>query len=161
MPIAPTISKIFQPLDRISYRLPLFACPVSAGFPSPADDYLEGQLDLNQHLIKHPVATCLVQRTLRKPQRDCIRFFVRATGDSMIRAGIHPGDLLIVDRSLEASDGRVVIAVVDGELLVKRLRQRGECVYLVAENPSYPSLLITEAMDFSVWGVVTNVIHPL
>jgi DNA polymerase V len=145
MPIALTICKIFQPLDRTTYRLPLFACHVAAGFPSPADDYLEGQLDLNQHLIKHPVAT----------------FFVRVAGDSMVRAGIHPGDLLIVDRSLEVRDGRVVIAVVDGELLVKRLRQRGECVYLVAENPSYPSLLITEAMDFSVWGVVTNVIHPL
>ncbi len=79
----------------------------------------------------------------------------------MIRAGIHSGDLLIVDRSLEARDGRVIIAVVNGELLVKRLRQSRECVYLVADNPDYPPLLITEAMDFQVWGVVTNVIHAL
>jgi DNA polymerase V len=139
------ISEILHPLLQTYNALALYTCPVSAGFPSPADDYLEGQLDLNQHLIKHPVAT----------------FFVRATGDSMIRAGIHTGDLLIVDRSLEARDGRVVIAVVNGELLVKRLRQRGECVYLVADNPHYPSLLITEAMDFQVWGVVTNVVHAL
>jgi DNA polymerase V len=100
------ISEVFHPLAEISQQLPLYSCPVSAGFPSPADDYLEGQLDLNQHLIKHPVAT----------------FFVRVAGDSMVGAGIHSGDLLIVDRSLEPSDGRVVIAIVNGELLVKRLR---------------------------------------
>ncbi len=138
------IDEILRPLYHSNNRLPLYSCPVSAGFPSPADDYLEGQLDLNQYLIKHPVAT----------------FFVRVAGDSMIGSDIHPGDLLIVDRSLEARDGRVVIAVVNGELLVKRLR-RGECVYFVADNPNYPSLLITEAMDFQVWGVVTNVVHPL
>jgi DNA polymerase V len=140
-----TIDEIFRPLSQTYNALPLYTCPVSAGFPSPAEDYLEGQLDLNQYLIKHPVAT----------------FFVRATGDSMIRAGIHTGDLLIVDRSLEARDGRVIIAVVNGELLVKRLRRSGECVYLVADNPDYPAMLITEAMDFQVWGVVTNVVHPL
>jgi DNA polymerase V len=155
------ISQIFPPLLQLNNTLPFYTCPVSACFPSPSDDYLEGQLDLNQHLIKHPVATCLVQRTLRKPQRDCIRFFVRAAGDSMIRAGIHTGDLLIVDRSLEARDGRVIIAVVNGELLVKRLMRARECVYLVADNPDYPALLVTEAMDFQVWGVVTNVVHPL
>jgi DNA polymerase V len=139
------IDEILRPVYLRANRLPLYSCPVSAGFPSPADDYLEGQLDLNEHLIRHPVAT----------------FFVRATGDSMIRAGIHTGDLLIVDRSLEARDGRVIIAVLNGELLVKRLRQSGECVYLVADNPDYPALLITEAMDFQVWGVVTNVVHAL
>jgi DNA polymerase V len=139
------IDEILRPLYSKTNRLPLYSCPVSAGFPSPADDYLEGQLDLNEHLIRHPVAT----------------FFVRVAGDSMIRAGIHPGDLLIVDRSLEARNGRVIIAVVNGELLVKRLRRRGDCIYLVADNPDYPSLLITEAMDFQVWGVVTNVIHAL
>ena len=124
---------------------PLFACPVSAGFPSPAEDYLEGQLDLNQHLIKHPSAT----------------FFVRVTGDSMIGAGIHSGDILIVDRSLEAVSGKVVIAIVNGELLVKRLKIETEVIYLVAENNDYPVLMITEAMNFEVWGVVTNVIHAL
>jgi DNA polymerase V len=140
-----TINQIFRPLRQTNTELPLYTCPVSAGFPSPAEDYLEGKLDLNQYLIKHPVAT----------------FFVRVTGDSMINAGIHAGDLLIVDRSLEAQDGRVVIAVVNGDLLVKRLRMRKKQVYLVAENPNYPSLLITEAMDFQVWGIVTNVVHAL
>jgi DNA polymerase V len=137
--------QVSSPILGSSCELPLHTCPVSAGFPSPAEDYLEGKLDLNKYLIKHPVAT----------------FFVRVSGDSMIKAGIHEGDLLIVDRSLEPKDGRVVIAVVNGELLVKRLRTKCQQVYLVAENPSYPSLLITEAMDFQIWGVVTNVVHAL
>jgi DNA polymerase V len=132
--------------DRSTRRpLPLFTCPVSAGFPSPAEDYIEGKLDLNRHLIKNPVAT----------------FFVRVVGDSMIGAGIHSGDLLIVDRSVEASDGRVVIAVVDGELLVKRLRVRKGKISLIAENPAYPAIVIDESTSFEIWGVVTNVIHPL
>ena len=136
---------IYRPSFSQKISLPLYACPVSAGFPSPAEDYLEGQLDLNQHLIKHPAAT----------------FFVRVTGDSMIGAGIHSGDILIVDRSLDATDNKVVIAVVNGELLVKRLRLEEDKVYLVAENTDYPIMLITEAMDFEIWGIVTNVIHAL
>ena len=136
---------IYQPSFSKRMPLPLFAFPVSAGFPSPAEDYLEGQLDLNQHLIKHPPAT----------------FFVRVTGDSMTGAGIHSGDILIVDRSLEPISNKVVIAVVNGELLVKRLLIEEEKIYLAAENNEYPILLITEAMDFEIWGVVTNVIHAL
>jgi DNA polymerase V len=135
----------YRPFRGTRYALPLFTCPVSAGFPSPAEDYIEGKLDLNQYLIKNPVAT----------------FFVRVTGDSMLGAGIHPGDLLIVDRSLEPTDGRVAIAVVDGELLVKRIRLKNDHVLLVAENPNYPPLELREEMSFEVWGVVTNVIHPL
>jgi len=128
-----------------SPSLPLFTCPVSAGFPSPTDDYIEGQLDLNRHLIKNPIAT----------------FFVRVTGDSMVGAGIHSGDLLVVDRSLEPRDGQVAIAVVDGELLVKRLRWRKSRLFLEAEHPDYPPLQIREAMNFEVWGVVTHSIHSL
>ena len=79
----------------------------------------------------------------------------------MLGAGIHPGDLLIVDRSLEARDGKIIIAVVNGELLVKRLRLEGTQPYLVAENPDYPQLKITEAMEFQIWGVVTSVIHSV
>lgn len=79
----------------------------------------------------------------------------------MTGAGIHEGDLLIVDRSLEPRDGKVVIAVINGELLVKRLKYHGDRPYLIAENPDYPPLKITEAMDFTIWGVVTNVVHPL
>lgn len=137
--------EVFRPQRRAYCELPLFSCPVSAGFPSPAEDYLEGKLDLNKHLIAHLVAT----------------FFVRVAGESMVDAGIHPGDLLIVDRALEAIDGKVIIAVVDGELLVKRLHIAKEQVYLKAENSCYPTLEITEAMDFQVWGVVTNVIHSV
>lgn len=129
-----------------SYRpLPLCASPVRAGFPSPADDYIEGRLDLNEHLIHHPAAT----------------FFVRAEGDSMLRVGIHHGDLLLVDRSLEPADGSVVVAAVDGELVVKRLRLRRTGPVLVAEGEGYPELVIGEGQRFQVWGVVSNVIHSL
>ena len=100
-------SKIYRSINHKAIALPLFTCPVSAGFPSPSDDYIEGKLDLNRHLIPNPIAT----------------FFVRVTGDSMVGAGIYSGDLLIVDRSLETRDGQVAIAVVDGELLVKRSYQ--------------------------------------
>lgn len=142
----PTIAdEIYPAKVKVNYLVPLYTCPVSAGFPSPADEYLEGKLDLNQHLIPHPLAT----------------FFVRVSGDSMIGAGIHEGDLLIVDRSLEARDGKVVIAVINGELLVKRLKYQNNQPYLYAENPNYPTVAITEAMEFQIWGVVTSAIHPL
>lgn len=131
--------------DAHAYQIPLYSCSVKAGFPSPADDYVEARLDLNEHLIKHPSAT----------------FFVRASGDSMMNAGIHPGDILVVDRSIEASHGRIVIAAIDGELTVKRLhRQRGE-IQLLAENPLYAPIYIREEADLVIWGVVTNVIHPV
>ena len=125
--------------------IPLYACGVSAGFPSPADDYLEGTLDLNEHLIREPAAT----------------FFVRAKGDSMIGAGIHDGDLLVVDRSAEPRDGRVVIAVINGELTVKRLVRKKETAWLEPENPAYQPISFNEGDDVRIWGVVTNVIHPL
>ncbi len=123
----------------------VFSARVSAGFPSPAADYEEGKLDLNKHLVKNPAAT----------------FFVRVTGDSMTGAGIHDGDLLIVDRSKEPASGNVVIAVIDGELTVKRMRIKSGKYSLEPENENYPVQKITENMEFEVWGVVTNVIHPL
>ena len=125
--------------------LPASLSRVSAGFPSPADDHVEGQLDLNTHLIRRPSAT----------------FFVRASGESMIGAGIHPGDLLIVDRSLEATSGKVVIAVVDGELTVKRLRLSPEGAILLPENPDFPEIRIENPDALTIWGVVTHVIHSL
>ena len=140
-----TVDIIYQPDQTTEYKRPLFLVPVSAGFPSPADDYIENQLDLNKHLIKHPAAT----------------FFVKVKGDSMIDAGIHSGDILIVDRSLEATDKKVVIAVVDGELTVKRIRKMDDKVFLLPENSDFSATEITGAMDFTVWGVVTNVIHGL
>ena len=136
---------IYQPDQTTECKRPLFLVPVSAGFPSPADDYIENSLDLNKHLIKHPAAT----------------FFVRVKGDSMIDAGIHSGDILIVDRSLDATDKKVVIAVVDGEFTVKRVRIIDKKIYLLPENSDFSSTEIIESMDFTIWGVVTNVIHAL
>ena len=133
------------PDSSTEYRLPLFLNPVSAGFPSPAEDFVENKLDLNQHLIQHPTAT----------------FFVRVSGSSMLKAGIHPEDLLVVDRSLEPKDQSVVIAVVHGELVVKRFHLKEDQMFLLAENEDYAPIAITEAMDFSIWGVVTTVIHTL
>jgi len=124
-------------------EVPLYASAVSAGFPSPADDYLELSLDLNKYLIKHPAAT----------------FHVRVKGDSMINAGIHDGDLLIVDKAVEANNDDVVVCVIDGEFTVKRLKKVDGEIYLIPENSHYQALKITEDMDFQVWGVVTYTIH--
>ncbi len=128
-----------------SFKIPLYSSTVRAGFPSPADDYIETMLDLNEHLIKHPAAT----------------FFVRASGESMVNAGIYSGDILIVDRSIEASHGKIVIAALNGELTVKRLSQQHGHIKLVAENPDFPSIDITDEYDMVIWGVVTNVIHAV
>ena len=125
--------------------IPLYAETVSAGFPSPAESYREGELDLNELLVKNPPAT----------------FFVRVAGDSMTGAGIFPGDILVVDRSIEPSDKSVVVAALDGEFLVKRLRLKEHRVTLEPENRKYAPIEITEQSDFKVWGVVTAVVHKL
>ena len=139
------VNTVYPPEWASQWSGPLFLVPVAAGFPSPADDYLDGRLDLNTHLIKHPAAT----------------FFVRVVGDSMLDAGIHSGDLLIVDRALEPADNHVVIAVLHGELTVKRLRKRQQTVFLVPDNADFAPVQITETMDFAVSGVVTYVVHRL
>jgi len=141
----PVIEKIHTSDISAPMELPLVLEPVPAGFPSPADDFIDSGLDLNQHLIRHPAAT----------------FFVRVSGDSMIGAGIHSGDLLVVDRALTAADDNVVIAAVDGELTVKRLRRENGIITLVAENSAYPPLEIVDGTSFEIWGVVTTVIHSL
>lgn len=123
--------------------LPLFGSRIAAGFPSPADDHLEATLDLNQHLVQHPAAT----------------FFVRVQGDSMTGAGIHHGDLLVVDRALEPKSGAIVVAVINGELTVKRLQIEGEKIWLTPENTRYPALEITEGMDLVIWGVVAHAVR--
>lgn len=123
--------------------LPFFATTVQAGFPSPADDYLEGALDLNEHLIRRPAAT----------------FFLRVLGESMTGASIHSGDLLIVDRSIHPTDGRIVIAIIDSELTVKRLSQQRGKVRLMPENPRYLPIEIRDGQDLQIWGVVIHVIH--
>lgn len=137
--------KLLEVVPGESLSQPLFESRISAGFPSPADDFSESSLDLNQYLVTHPAAT----------------FFVRVSGNSMLGAGIHPGDILVVDRSLQAKNNHVVIAQVNGEFLVKRLKKVGSVTQLVAEDPNYLPLDVSQMPDFEIWGVVTNCIHPL
>lgn len=132
-----------DPFHPNAFELVLFASKIQAGFPTYSDDALEGKLDLNAYLVKNPPAT----------------FFVRATGDSMIGAGIHPDDILIVDRSLSPTHGKIVIAAVDGELTVKRLYKKDGVVRLDPENSAYNPILISSEADLMIWGVVTYVIH--
>lgn len=136
--------KIFRPnLSRPMAR-PLFSCGVAAGFPSPADDYLERDLDLHELLIAHPAST----------------YYVRLSGDSMIGAGLYDGDILIVDRSIEPVSGHIVIAVLDSELTVKRLHKRGGQAQLRPENPNYPVIEIGDR-ECLIWGVVTGSVRKL
>ena len=121
----------------------LYSSCVPAGFPSPADDFLDQRLDLNEFLVEHPSAT----------------FFVRVKGDSMTGAGIMSGDILIVDRAFEPKDKSVVVALVNGEFTVKRISMRPGKMCLLAENEHYPAIEITAQMDFEIWGVVKHVIH--
>lgn len=141
--LAAAISQIYAVDLGTKVVRPLFSCRVSAGFPSPAEDYIERQLDLNELLIPHPAAT----------------FFVRVSGESMTGAGINHGDILIVDRSLEPGNGKIVIAVLNGELTVKQLAVNGAAYRLLAANAAYKPIEIREEMSFEVWGVVTSVIH--
>lgn len=140
-----TAPEVWSAQNSTSRWLPLFLSRVPAGFPSPADDYVEGALDLNDHLIQKEAAT----------------FFVRASGHSMTEAGIHDGDLLVVDRSEEPEDGSVVIAALDGELTVKRYRIDGGQPYLVPEAEGHASIAIEPGQELVVWGVVQHVIHEV
>jgi DNA polymerase V len=122
--------------------LPLMAWPVCAGFPSPADDHMEARLDINELLVTHQAAT----------------FIVRVAGSSMTIAGINDGDLLIVNRALQAVHGDIVVALLDGEHTVKRLHMRGADVRLLAANAEYSDITFTEGQNCEIWGVVTSVI---
>jgi DNA polymerase V len=139
------ITEFYMPELSDTIALPLFLAPVSAGSPMSAEDYVERKLDISRHLVKNPATT----------------FLVRVTGNSMTGAGIQSGDLLVVDSSIEAEDGKVVIAVVDGELTVKRLRRDGEAISLLPENPDYAPIELAIDASFQIWGVVTSVIHAL
>ena len=125
--------------------IPLVANSVSAGFPSPAESDIEGQVDLNSLLIKNPPAT----------------FMVRVAGDSMINAGIFPDCILIVDKSIEAKNKDIIIAILDNEFTVKRVFFEKDHIVLFPENKNYKPIIVTEENNFEVWGVVTNVIHKL
>ncbi|NGX39245.1 MAG: LexA repressor [Chlamydiae bacterium] len=123
--------------------LPLFSHTVEAGFPSPAEGYLDETIDLNQLLIAHPTAT----------------FFVRVMGESMNQAGILPGDVLVVDRSIEPQNRSIVLAVINAEFTVKRLLKKEKKLFLAPENSSFSPIEITSETDFKIWGVITYVIH--
>ncbi len=121
-------------------HVPLISDKFAAGFPSPADDYIKGQLSLDKHLIQHKEAT----------------FFVRAKGNSMVGAGIFDGDILVVDKSLTPSSGSIVIAIVDGGMTVKFLNKSGQKVSLKSANPRYKDIEFSEGQELQVWGVVTS-----
>ena len=126
-----------------NFKIPLLVDSVSAGFPSPADDYTEENIDLNEHLISNPFST----------------FFLRVKGDSMINAGIKDKDLIIVDKSLIAKPGNIVIAMIDGEFTIKRLSIKNDELYLKAENHNYPDFSFKDHIDVQIWGVVIYSIH--
>ena len=131
--------------ERTPLRLPLASSTVAAGFPSPADDYIDVGIDLNEVLIRHPSST----------------FFLRVSGDSMVEAGIQDGDLLVVDRSLDARPGQVVVAVLDGAFTLKRLAHHQGRLRLEAANSAYPPLELHQCGDVQIWGVAIHVIHSL
>ncbi|WP_420420728.1 LexA family protein [Simkania sp.] len=135
--------KIFQPETKTTLPLPLFSSSVKAGFPSPAEDHIEEKLDLNRLMIEHPAAT----------------FFLRVEGESMENANIHPGDILVVDRALTPQSGQIIVAVLNGEFTVKRLKKKESRLYLLPENPAFLELEITAKTEFQIWGVVTFIIH--
>ncbi|HOP50396.1 MAG TPA: translesion error-prone DNA polymerase V autoproteolytic subunit [Ignavibacteriales bacterium] len=137
------ILEIYQIDHETSLKLPLFISNVPAGFPSPADDYLDKSLDLNKFLINNPAAT----------------FYVKVQGDSMINAGIISGDILIVDRSIVNPYGKIVVALLNNEFTVKRLIKKKSKVYLIPENPKYPNIELSDQVDFQVWGVVTGLVR--
>ena len=125
--------------------VPLMASPAECGFPSPADDYLDRPLDFNELLIGNPAAT----------------FAVRIAGESMIGAGMFPGDIAVVDRSRTAVDGSIVLALIGGEFTIKRYRKKGARVWLQAENPAFKNIELNEDSAFEVWGVIAKSIRML
>lgn len=136
------VTEIYDIDQSTTLELPVFTTSVPAGVPSPVDDFVDQKLDLND-LVKHPSDT----------------FVVKVEGDSMINAGIHSNDLLLVDRAQEAANNKVIVAYLNGELTVKRLKILGNKIFLMPENPLYEPIEITPSMSFEIRGVVTFVIH--
>jgi DNA polymerase V len=129
----------------LDFKVPLYLNKIAAGFPSPAEDYIADRLNLNEYLVKHPAAT----------------FLVRATGDSMLNAGIHDNDILIVDRSMTPVSGKIVIAAIDGQLTVKRLLKENDKLFLMPDNPDFKPIEVKEGNEVVIWGVVIHVIHSV
>lgn len=138
--------KIYKPSEeKVTLALPLFSSTVEAGFPSPAEDYIEGHLDLNEYFVSNPPST----------------FYVKVSGQSMKNAGIFPGDILIIDRSITPVDKKIVIAIIDNELVVKRLRIFDSHIELHSENEDYQPLVIEQSQNLSIWGVVIGSVRKL
>lgn len=136
------IQEIFI-LQESHCKLPIFGTKAPAGFPSPADDYIEDKLSLDEILIKHPAAT----------------YLVRVSGNSMLNEGIHDNDLLVVDRSLKPQDGKIVVVAIDGEITVKKLQVVNGKMILMSANPRYKPIEVKEGNEVMIWGVVKTVIH--
>ena len=132
-------------MDEKVLDIPFYQSNVPAGFPSPAEDFMDLDLNLQEYLVQHPSAT----------------FCVKVTGDSMQNAGIFSGDVMVVDRALEPKNKTIVLAVLDGEFTVKRIYKKGDLLYLNPENKNFKPIEITEEIDFKVWGVVTHIIHKV
>lgn len=139
------IDSVIKFVKNKGYQLPLYRSKVSAGTPFPADDAIEKQLDLNEHLIKHPLTT----------------FLVRASGNSMIEAGIYPDDILVVELNSMPTVGKIVVAVIDGQLTVKRFHKENETVFFLPENKELNPIEIREGSEIYIWGIVTHVIHAV
>ncbi len=137
------IMKLSDFIKNQKINIPIFMDQISAGFPSPASDYIENNLDLNEYLISHPAAT----------------FIVKANGSSMSNSHIQSGDLLIVDRSLTPKHNSIVIASIFGDLTVKQFKKKNGTMFLISTNSQYPNFEVKEEMECFIWGVVTYVIH--
>ncbi len=137
--------EIFSAETSTELDLPFVENGISAGFPSPADDFLDVSIDLNKALIQNPSAT----------------FYGRVKGDSMIDAGLSDGDLLIIDKSLEPANGKIAVCFIDGEFTVKRIKIESEVIWLMAENKKYSPIKVTPDNDFIIWGIVTTVIKSV
>ena len=135
----------FYSMEEKTLDIPFYQSNVSAGFPSPAEDFMELDLNLQEYLVQHPSAT----------------FCVKVTGDSMQNAGIFSGDVMVVDRALEPKNKTIVLAVLDGEFTVKRIHKKGDLLFLNPENDNFKPIEITQEMNFKVWGLVTLIIHKV
>jgi DNA polymerase V len=135
----------FHPDFESELRIPFVKEGVSAGFPSPAADFMETNIDLNRELSENPLAT----------------FYIKVKGNSMIDAGINDKDVLVVDRSLEPQNNKIAICFIDGEFTVKRIKKEKDCLYLMPENPNYSPIKVTEENELIIWGIVTYVIKKI
>lgn len=136
---------IFSVATEIELKLPYVDDGISAGFPSPALDFIDLSIDLNKHLVKHPSST----------------FYGRVKGDSLKDAGITNGDLLIIDKSLEPQNGKIAVCYIDGEFTAKRIKISKKEIWLIPENENYQPIRVTEENNFLIWGIVTHVIKNL